>query len=774
MLFVLTVIWTSRIYAQEKQTIIGKLEDSKNNQPVAYATVVLINSSGSKIAGGSMSDDNGLFKIGPVIPGNYILKVSTIGFKPANKSIDVTNESVTDAGIISLQDTAIVLKELVIVGDRVKAGSERDRTVYNVTESISKAAYNGTDVLKLIPGIRMDLMQNITLEGSSDILIYVDGKERDKNYINQLDPQRIDKIEIISVPPSNYEGHLTGVINIILKKDRESGISGQILAEIPSSLSEVYIFPSYSLNYGFKKINLYTSYNGELTYLDQQEISSREFWNASDTNRISSIQYVKQKNWSHRFHYGFDYFPGERDQFNFYAFYNPYSRELDGNIESQISGMINSSWKAKKEDTDKNTGTFYSLYYKHNFNKKGSELITDISSYSLKSESRTDFIQADNGNDIAIQSNFVKPEQNILSIKIDFSTPFSNKLNFSTGVKSRIRISHDKLNGFEHREDIFALYGNISYKQEKFDFNTGSRVEKSVVNLSDSNTKNTCLAILPYVSLNYKLTSRQNLRLAYNRSVRRPDLYQLNPYMTVIDPYTVSAGNPLLRPQFTGNIFLEHSVRYKSNFLASRLYFSRTTMAINNLMIINSSGNFETRVHNLGNIDQFGLQLSGALKIRLLTLNPYVRVFGLNATANSLAESYSVINKHKAGLESGISVIATIKHDLALSLIMQYNSPVYKIQEKTFSDLSYFLQIEKTIKQKIKVGIGSAIPFAGSFTYQGSEINGPDFNSLYEGKVKLSMIPFWFKLGYQFSSGIKRNRIERSKEEIETLPKKGF
>ena len=114
-------------------------------------------------------------------------------------------------------------------------------------------------------------MQNISLEGSPDILIFVDGKERDKSFISQLSPDQIDKIEVISAPPSNYDGNVTGAINIVLKKDRDSGISGHILAEIPVSSSLVYIFPSYSLNWGFRKLNLYTSYNGELTYLDLQE-----------------------------------------------------------------------------------------------------------------------------------------------------------------------------------------------------------------------------------------------------------------------------------------------------------------------------------------------------------------------------------------------------------------------------------------------------------------------------------------------------------------------
>ena len=109
----------------------------------------------------------------------------------------------TDAGIIILQDTSIMLKELVIVGERIKAKSESDRTTFFVTKKMLDVSNTGVDVLKLIPGVQIDLMQNISLEGSQDILIYVDGKERDKSYISQLSPDQIDQIEIISAPPSN-------------------------------------------------------------------------------------------------------------------------------------------------------------------------------------------------------------------------------------------------------------------------------------------------------------------------------------------------------------------------------------------------------------------------------------------------------------------------------------------------------------------------------------------------------------------------------------------
>ena len=160
--------------------------------------------------------------------------------------------------------------------------------------------------------------------------------------------------------------HSSGAINVILKRRNVTPDSATGKRRNTGNSFRMYLFPSYSVNYAYNKLNLYTSYNGEICYLNlMRNISGNRSFN--DTTVISSDQYVTQKNWSNRFNYGFDYFLRPNDQFNFYAFYNPFSRELDGIAELITSDSSNNSWKAQKEDTDKNPSTLYSLYYKHDF-----------------------------------------------------------------------------------------------------------------------------------------------------------------------------------------------------------------------------------------------------------------------------------------------------------------------------------------------------------------------------------------------------------------------
>jgi len=772
-LLCIALIHFSGIYAQENPSIKGTLIEKKTNEPMPYSTVALIRISDSTMINGSVSDEHGVFNITPVIPGNYLLRVSAIGYKPAIRSIAVRNKGITEAGIIYIEDSTMVLKEVTIVSDRVKAKSEGDKTTFYMTKKILDATNTGTDVLKLIPGIQVDFGQNISLEGSRNIQIFVDGKERDASFVSQLAPGLIERVEIISKPTSDYDGNSTGAINIILKKEHNSGVSGQIYAEIPTSCSEIYVRPNYSVNWGFKNLNLYTSYKGELTYLDLHENTIRKEWDCNGKNVITSNQYVRQKDWSHRFSYGLDYSINPHDQLSFYGFYNPWSRELDGDADSRISGTINNQWNARKEDTDINAGTFYSLDYKHNFTREGRVLAIEISNYHMKANNSTTYIPEGNEN-LPTQINTSEPKQNVLSMKVDYTSPFAKQLDFSTGIKTRYQVLQDGcLPGFYYDEKIFAAYGSLTWKHAKCFLNMGLRAEESAVKLKDHFNSQE-LSFFPDATFNYKYSSRQSIQLSYSRSITRPNVYQLNPITTIDDPFTVIKGNPFLKPEFRNSIFIEYSIRVKTNYIATRLFYNRMNRVINDLTFINDTGAFETQVQNMGNIHQFGIQISGTMKLGILTINPFLQIFDLYSSGNSLAKYYGIENRHNLAYNSGLSAILSFRHDISASLVFQYASPKNDIQSNSFSGALYFLTLEKTFKQNVKIGVACALPFTKSFAYQGSEINGSNFSSRYEGDVQVSNPFCWLKLSYQFNTGKRKEAIVHAPEEIDNLPKKGF
>ncbi len=709
--------------------------------------------------------------------GKYSLIISAIGYNNVAKNIDLTGDY--DAGTILLQEKSLALGEIVVVGERIKAKAEPDKTTYFVNKKMYDASNNGVDLLSYIPGIQIDLMKNISLDGSQNIIVLVDGKERDKNFLSQLNAGDIDKVEVLNTPDSRFDAGTTGVINIILSKNKETGMNGHINLDLPISRSTIYAFPDYSFNYSFNKLNLYTSYNGAFSYFDITGNSDRSILNEQRSSEISSTQSERQKDWSHRFHYGFDYLLNEKNQINFYAFFNPYSNELNGNVNMKVTGddVNDQLWSAHKQDADINYSAFYSLYYKHVFDKPGREIAFDLSYFNFKADNSTTYVPKDSlsGNNTEKQVNTIKPEQSAVSFKIDYSSPIGQKLKFDAGIKAKSQLLEDRnSDGFKYDESIFALYGTITYSLRKFTLSTGVRAEKSISGLTGSYS-NKVFALLPDAAINFKLSPKQNIKLSYNRSVYRPNIYELNPYTSFDDPYSAESGNPDLKPEFRQNLSIDYSRAIGDNYISMQLFYRERTDAINHYTFVNDTGIIETHVGNLGDIRGYGIQISGALKLhKALAINPYLKLTEIFTTGNSLAKQYGINDHHRLAFESGLSAIVTFKYDIVASLQFQYSSPLINFQDMSFSDALYFISLEKTFNRKFKIGITSAIPFSKSFTYQGTEIKGVDFYSHSEGNLRLSAVPVWLKFTYQFNSGKAAHKINRTNEDIDNMPKKGF
>lgn len=763
--------------ASQKLFISGQLADQQNMQPVAYATVALRKTSDSTFITGTASNADGEFSLENIAGGNYCLIVKAIGYNSISRKINLTENYKT--GPILLQAKSVTLGEVVVQGERVKAKVEPDKTTYFINKKIYDASDNGVDLLNYIPGVQVDIMKNISIEGNQRIIILVDGKERDRSFLNQLNAAKIDKVEIITSPGSKYDADISGVINIILKKDKAYAIDGHIHAELPTSGSEIYIFPDYSLNYNLRKINLYTSYDGDLSYFNITENSYRSFHDSGGISEITATQDVRQKYWAHRFHFGADYDINEKNQLSFYTFYNPYSSEHSGSIAMQVNGdaLGSRNWSALKNDDDVNHSSYYTLNYKHLFNKPSREIAFDLSYFNFKAFNSTTLVTVDSitGNYPAKQINAVKPGQNSLSLKIDYSSTVTEKLRFDIGIKLKTQELQDRqTNQFKYDENILSLYGAATYSFSKYTVNVGLRAERSTSGMTNS-YHNNIFALLPNATINYKINSKQNLKLSYSRTLTRPNIYELNPYTSSDDPYSIQSGNPSLKPEFQQYLSLVYSKNFESDFISLKMYYLDRSDAINHYTFINDAAIFESRVANLGRIHGYGIQMAGTIKVhKTLTLNPFLKVTGIFTHSNDLARQYDIYCRHKIAFESGLSAIATFKYDIIASLRFQYASPLIQIQTISFSDALYIISLEKTFKGKFKAGISSALPFAGIFTYHGTEIRGTNFYSYSNGNIRLSAVPLWLKFSYTFNSGKTLKKPASNTEDIENMPRKGF
>ncbi|MDZ7775989.1 MAG: carboxypeptidase-like regulatory domain-containing protein [Bacteroidales bacterium] len=269
--FVVTTICT---FGQQMEVLNGIIRENGSGNPVPFASLVVLNPSDSSMITGTVSGIEGHFSIKHPVKEKSILQVRHMSYQ--TKTLDWNPAESQYELVILLENKSVTMNETVVIGERIKVKNQGSKTTYFMNKQLEEASHSGTDVLTQLPGIQMDLMRNLSLEGNGNVVLMVDGRERDLNYISQLSANAIDKIEIQDVAGADMEADASGVVNVILK-EKNSGFSGSVLADIPTSGKEVYLFPNYSFQYDRSNISLHTSYTGAVSNFDIINTSTTRF-----------------------------------------------------------------------------------------------------------------------------------------------------------------------------------------------------------------------------------------------------------------------------------------------------------------------------------------------------------------------------------------------------------------------------------------------------------------------------------------------------------------
>jgi len=773
LLIVIFLFSFTAVQGQQNNNIRGHLINQKE-EPVLYATVALIDATDSSLVKGTLSGVDGTFTLENIQPGNYLLRISHVSFQTAKRPLAFSGGSTYRTGTIVMVERSLQMDKLVVIGERIKAKEEGNKTTFFMNKKVTRASNTGLEALKHIPGVQVDFNQNLSLQGRDNIIIEVDGKRRDMTYVRQLHPRQIDKIEVMDAPGAQYAGDVNGVINIRLKEPNK-GFQGHVYAEAPTSRTEIYLLPNASLRYGRNDWSLHASYQGDLKNFDIRESENLFFQPGETSNRISSMQDVRQKEWSHRFQYGLDYHPGQKDQISYYGYYNPFSHEFDGHVTFDAAGpdMNNLYWSARKDEKDRNSKTWHSIHYKHLFNKN-QQLTAEGSYYQLNGVTvnryQTDSTSAP---EMALPVSEVRPGKNMFMLKTEYAFSPAN-WDLRLGARGSFqKLTDEQRDDFQYREQLLAGYIQAGYASSGWDINMGFRAEQSFSDLKDG-FDNSDGVLLPHAQISHKWGRASRLRLSYRQSIYRPGAYQRNPVATEPDPFSVQSGNPGLKPELHHDFSLAYTATLGGHFLSTSAFFHQTQRVINRFTHINAEGMFETQTLNLGYISQYGIQLKAAVRLGMISLNPYFRLYELQTRPNDLAGAYQIKGQRHLEYDAGVSAMADFKQGLTASFQLQYNSANHNIQGLTYDDPLYFFSVEKSFGKQFKAGLKSALPLDRSFTYLGSKTNGMHFQGNSKGNIRMSGFPLWISLSYRFGSGKKINTVEHNPKVMDQRAKKGF
>lgn len=219
--------------------ITGTVIDAESGEPIGTATVGIWREADSTLATGAVTRPDGGFDIQGLPDGAYWARISFVGFASQTISGIVIGPDSrnADLGTIELQADTQMLDEVEIAAERAQMQIQIDRTVFNVADAPVAIGGTATNVLETIPSIDVDVDGNVSLRGSGNVAVLINGRpapvgnEYIAMYLRQLPAGSIDRVEVIPNPSARYEPDgMAGIINIVLKEEAELGLGGTVVA----------------------------------------------------------------------------------------------------------------------------------------------------------------------------------------------------------------------------------------------------------------------------------------------------------------------------------------------------------------------------------------------------------------------------------------------------------------------------------------------------------------------------------------------------------------
>lgn len=624
--------------AQEIVNKINGIINDAHHMPLAGASVVLVKKKDSLWRKTDIADNEGKFEFDHINEGNYVLTVTSVGYKKYVSepfSVNAQHSNII-LPVISLQPAdAIMLKEVAITSKKPLTEQLIDRTVVNVDAMLSAAGNNALEVLAKSPGITVSNDGDISLNGRGGVLVLIDDKptylsSQDlANYLKSISAATVDKIEIMTNPPAKYDAAGNSVINIRLKKNRANGFNGSISAGYSQG---VYwrSNDALNINYRNKKFNFFgnMNYGSDRNYGDEN--FSRYFYNADMSPNSTVLMNTAYKYVSNSVNgrVGADYFISPKTTVgivltgisrpkNDRLDYSSEQYNADMRLDSVGTGFTNGKYTWKKGGIN--------LNFQYKFDSTGKEISADFD--YINYDSHGDQLSRNNvyKTDGAIAGNndmlYLLPSDiNIYSAKTDFIYPIKNHGRVEAGLKSSYVTTdnetvyyslsgttqtpdYSKTNHFLYRENINAAYVNVNKDWKRWSVQAGLRMENTQANgrqlgnvvVQDSFFRKSYTNLFPTAYFLYKLDSSgyHTLVLSYGRRIFRPSYQQLNPFLFFHDKYSYTAGNPYLNPCY--NYHIEFSYRYRQYLSVSFEYdhvngiIFQTTEASGNIFITRPS-----------------------------------------------------------------------------------------------------------------------------------------------------------------------------------------
>jgi outer membrane receptor protein involved in Fe transport len=591
-------------YGNIQGSVQGIIIDKDSKQPIEYATVMLLKKGDSTLVTGSVTEANGQFLIDNVQPGRYLLKYSFIGYKTSfvdTVSVSPRRKDVK-LGELTLSSSVSTLNEVVITGEKSLYETKIDRKVFNVDKAIVAQSGNAADVLQQVPSVSVDQEGVVSLRGSENVNILINGRPTliDKTVLlQQISANSIEKIEVITNPSVKFDSESTnGIINIVLKQGIAQGMNGTVMVSAGSNdkFNDISKYNgSVNINYNPGKYNVFGSYSyrNEENYFKGE---TKQYFN-SGIDRFSNNYGIRARE-SQMVRMGIDYFASKKFTFGLNGSLN-FGNDNDNENENSNMYDFNNvrflNYTQTTKGKEDNISKEFAAYIDKKFEKDGHILRMDYS-YGDGDEDEDNTKNYDtlfwfnqiNPTLKRLQTENTSQARNNQIISTDYSLPINDLMKLELGGRINIRDNHDiadfkyfedsiitettaekidtlNTHNYKYHEDITSLYGTYSITVGNFSVMAGVKTEfanyKFNIIQKDTSLSNYFFSFLPSLHLAQKIDDKNEINLSYGRRINRPRGWDLSPIPDYSHQNVIRIGNPKLKPEYTNSFELGYTYK---------------------------------------------------------------------------------------------------------------------------------------------------------------------------------------------------------------------
>ncbi|GAB1855605.1 outer membrane beta-barrel family protein [Flavobacteriaceae bacterium MHTCC 0001] len=573
----------------------GKILD-EDNQPIAFANVILQTEDTSQIIKGTTTNSTGNFKFTSLKSCSCVLKVSFLGFESYQKQLKVNKHLYLDD--IILKEKTESLDGVVVTAKRPVVKRLVDRLVFNV-ENSTLSNTNVLDVLKHTPGVIVR-DNEISVKNTTPVVYINDRRvylsiEEVQQLLQATPASNIKSIEVITNPPAKYDAEGGAVLNIVTSKNIIAGYHGSVFG----NYQQGFQFPKFSVGtshfFKTKKLDAYVSYNinprkdyrnnlEAINFIENDAITSS--W-ATDFKRERQSA---NQNITGTINYDFD----TRNSLNFTTNMLVAPRDNSKtrvNSLTEVFGadrVLDSTFRTFNNLVSEKLNLAFSLGYIHKFKTEGEQLSVDLhhTNYDF-----SEFQNVDTGYFLPDATTSFRDNQfqtfsnqaiQLTSGQIDYKLPMTDDAVFEAGAKT-VSINSDNIldqflfnNGlkeedfnnsdlFNYKETNYAGYASYEKDWDKWSLKAGLRVEhtatEGVSQLLNTTTTNNYTNIFPTFHILNRLNNDDEVYFSYNRRIYRPRYRDLNPFRYFLNDNTYSTGDPNLLPQIDDMLILGYTFK---------------------------------------------------------------------------------------------------------------------------------------------------------------------------------------------------------------------